>query len=83
MKKVVSSIGTHNGKVKIYKDEYRWGKSNNIPNKSSMSGAHAQIILKNLLVLKIKSCEWMSRKLRTIILEEVLIEEQELKCGRH
>jgi hypothetical protein len=41
MEKIVSLTGAHGGNVVIFKDTDLSGKSNNVPNKPSFSGAHA------------------------------------------
>jgi len=40
MERIISKIGAYSGNVKIFKDKELLGKSNNVPNKSSLCGAH-------------------------------------------
>lgn len=44
MQKVLSAIGAHGGNVVIFKDTDLSGKSNNVPNKPSLSGANCKKI---------------------------------------
>jgi len=44
IQKVLSSTGAHGGNVMIFKDADLSGKSNSVPNKPSLSGAHCNKI---------------------------------------
>lgn len=46
MERVISETGAHGGNVVIFKDQELSGKSNNVPNKPSFSGAHALKLFK-------------------------------------
>jgi len=46
MERIISESGAHGGNVIIFKDEQLSGKSNNVPNKPSFSGAHALKLFK-------------------------------------